>query len=235
MTGPEAPFSGRHGLTDLICGPIELPPFGTAPDDFLLRRVKLKYWPVAHSMQCAIWAGIELRRKVAPEQVADIDVQTFWHAWHESGSEPAKWDPTTKETADHSLPYILAWSLRHDGLTDVAFRPESYLDPTIRPLMKMIRVSVDDAIEKQMPAVMRMRVTATDRAGNKHEVDIANPPGHEDNPLSADDLAAKFLRQCEPRLGRKKAEDALRLWQGIAGARDLNPAFDALAVQATSR
>ena len=27
MTGPQAPFTGRHGLSDLISAPIELPPF----------------------------------------------------------------------------------------------------------------------------------------------------------------------------------------------------------------
>lgn len=229
MTGPEAPFSGRHGLADLITGPIELPPFGTSLEHFYLPRVKIKAWPVAHSMQSAIWAGIELRKRVPHEQLASIDVQTFWHAWHESGSEPAKWDPTTKETADHSLPYILAWTLRHGGITQQAFLPESYLDPSIRPLMNIITVRVDEEIEKQMPKVVRMRVNARDRAGKSYEADIVNPPGHEDNPLSADDLAAKFVRQCEPLLGRKKAAAALDLWENIEMAKDLNGALDAVA------
>jgi 2-methylcitrate dehydratase len=235
MSGPEAPFSGRHGLADLISGPIELPPFGKRPEHFLLPRVKIKAWPVAHSMQSAIWAGIELRKQVSHEQLASLDVQTFWHAWHESGSEPAKWNPTTKETADHSLPYILAWTLRHGGITQQSFLPESYLDPSIRPLMNLITVRVDDEIEKQMPKVMRMKVSAKDRAGKSYEVDIVNPPGHEDNPLSDDDLAAKFIRQCEPLLGRKRAEAAHELWKNINTVTDLNGALDAVAVEGATR
>ncbi len=235
MSGPEAPFTGRHGLADLISGPIELPPFGKHPEHFLLPRVKIKAWPVAHSMQSAIWAGIELRKQVHHDELASIDVQTFWHAWHESGSEPAKWDPTTKETADHSLPYILAWTLRHGGITQQAFLPESYLDPSIRPLMNLITVRVDDEIEKQMPKVMRMKVNARDRAGKSYEVDIVNPPGHEDNPLSADDLAAKFIRQCEPLLGRKRAEAAHTLWKNIDTVTDLNGALDAVAIDSASK
>jgi 2-methylcitrate dehydratase len=230
MSGPEAPFSGRHGLIDLISGPIELPPFGTQLDDFLMRRVKIKYWPVAHSMQCAIWAGIELRKQVAVEQLVSIDVKTFWHAWHESGSEPEKWNPTTKETADHSLPYILAWSLKHDGLTQEAFKPESFRDPALRPLMKRITVSVDDEIEKQMPKIMRMRVTATDRAGKSYEVDIVNPRGHEDNPMSEDDVAAKFQRQCEPLLGAARTQAAMVQWRHVEAVSDLARALDAVAI-----
>ncbi len=234
MSAPEAPFSGRHGLVELISGPIELTPFGTRPEDFYVPRVKIKYWPVAHAMQSAIWAGIELREKVAAHELAEIDVQTSWHAWHESGSEPAKWDPQTKETADHSLPYILAWTLRHGTFTEQAFLPESYKDPSIRPLMNAIKVRVDEGIEKDMPKIVRMRVNAVDRSGKRYEAESVNPPGHEDNPLSAADLAAKFTRLCEPRIGAQKTAAALALWQRLEEETDLNRALDAVALEGKS-
>lgn len=230
MTAPEAPFSGRHGFTELISGPIELAPFGTSPEHFFLPKAKIKYWPVAHAMQTAIWAGIELRKKVSADALASVDVQTCWSAWHESGSEPAKWDPKTKETADHSLPYILAWTLRHGQIDEESFKRESYLDPSIRPLMNIITARVDDDIEKDMPKTMRMRVNAKDKAGKSYEVHIVNPPGHEDNPLSAADLAAKFTRLCEPRLGKARAAAALAQWQNIAAAANVKDAFDAVNV-----
>ena len=107
MTGPEAPFTGRHGLVELISGPIEL------------------------------------RKQVSPDHLAGVEVQTYWSAWHESGSEPAKWDPTTRETADHSLPHILAWTLRHGVIDHRAFVPESYRDPSIRPLIISYQLTVD--------------------------------------------------------------------------------------------
>jgi 2-methylcitrate dehydratase len=157
-------------------------------------------------MQSAIWAGIELRKKVAADQLAAIDVQTSWHAWHESGSEPAKWIHRPRETADHSLPYILAWTLRHGTFTEQAFRPESYKDPSIRPLMNMIKVRVDDEIEKDMPRIVRMRMNAVDRSGKAYEAESVNPPGHEENPLSAADLCAKFTRLAEPRLGAHRPQ-----------------------------
>jgi 2-methylcitrate dehydratase PrpD len=73
-----------------------------------------------------------------------------------------------------------------------------------------------------------MRVTAKDRSGKSYDVHIVNPPGHEDNPLSAADLAAKFMRQCEPRLGSERAEAALSTWRSIDNVLDVSDAFDAV-------
>lgn len=230
MTGPEAPFTGRHGLTELISGPIELPPFGTAPDDFFIPRAKIKYWPVVYNMQALVWAAIELRKQVSVEEIASVDVETYWSAWHESGSEPAKWDPRTRETADHSLPYILAWTLRHGIIDHRAFLPESYLDPLVRPFMNRVTVRVNDEFEKDFPRIVRMRVTATDHAGKPHQAYIVNPLGHEDNPVSAAELAAKVMRLCEPRLGEVRAAAALKQWQNIDALTDVKPAFDAIVI-----
>lgn len=234
MTGPEAPFVGRHGLIELVSGPIELPPFGTTAEDFFIPKAKIKYWPVVYNMQALVWAAIELRQQVSPDQLASVEVQTYWSAWHESGSEPAKWDPTTRETADHSLPYILAWTLRHGVIDHRAFVPESYRDPSLRPLMNLVTVRIDEAFEKEFPRVVRMRVTAKDRAGRAYEVNVVNPLGHEDNPVSAKDLAAKFVRLCEPRLGKRRTAAALERWQEIETAANTKHAFDAIVVSAAS-
>jgi len=231
MSGPEAPFTGRHGLTEQVSGPIELPAFGTTAEDFFTPRAKIKYWPVVYNMQALVWAAIELRRKVRVEDIAAVDVQTYWSAWHESGSEPAKWDPTTRETADHSLPYIFAWTMRHGLIDHHAFVPEAYLDASIRPFMNLVTVRVMDEFEKEFPRVVGMRVVATDKAGKTHEVTVVNPLGHEDNPVSAKDLADKFTRLAQPRLGKRRTQSVLRQWQALESEADMGKVFDALVVR----
>jgi 2-methylcitrate dehydratase len=231
MSGPEAPFVGRHGLFEQVSGPFELPAFGKRPEDFFIPRAKIKYWPVVYNMQALVWAAIELRKQVDPGELAAIDVQTYWSAWHESGSEPAKWDPTTRETADHSLPYILAWTLRHGVIDQRAFMPESYCDPALRLLMNIVTVRVDDEFEKEFPRVVSMRVTATDRSGKTYKVKIVNPLGHEDNPVSAKELGEKFMRLAEPRLGTRWGSAALKRWQDIESEANTADAFDVLVVR----
>ena len=231
MTGPEAPFTGRHGLSDLITGTLELTPFGTEAKDFLIPRVYLKYWPVAYSLSPVIWAGIELRKQVAAEALASVEVQTYAFSVMESGSEPGKWDPRTRETADHSIPYVLARTLLHGVVDEEAFAPASYLDPSIRPLMKSITVRVDDGIEKEMQrGTVHVRLVATDKGGKSYEVNVVNPVGHEKNPFTQAEVASKFRRLAEPKLEKRRTAKALKLWQSIESAADIKAAIDTINV-----
>lgn len=229
MTGPEAPFSGRHGLVDLITGPLSLDPFGTAGGEFHIHRAKIKYWPVVYNMQALVWAARELREQLEGREPEAIEVQTYWSAWHESGSEEAKWDPRTRETADHSLPYILAWTLRHGRVDHAAFQPESYLDESFRPVMQKVTVTVDDEIEAEFPRTVRMRMLATDLEGRNYRVEITNPLGHEDNPVSGRDIDDKFRRLCTPRLGEEPTEQALQRWWAI-DEEQIDAALDLLVI-----
>ena len=206
MTGPEAAFSGRHGVFEQITGPIELEPFGAR---FITPLVGLKYWPVENSAQAGVWAALKLRETVPLAQIAAIDIATHHAAWHEIGSEPAKWDPQTRETADHSLPYIFARALVDGRITVASFDRTAYLDPALRPIMAKTTVRPDAAIEALYPGKVVLRVTATDRAGRAHQIEVADPRGYARNPMDDGEIAAKFLGLAEPALGKPRAAAAL--------------------------
>ena len=55
-------------------------------------------------------------------------------------ADESKYDPKTRESADHGLPYILARALVDGGITLDTYTPERIADPSIRPLMRKIRV-----------------------------------------------------------------------------------------------
>jgi 2-methylcitrate dehydratase len=240
MTGPEAPFTGRHGLADLITGDLELDPFpagnggrggrGGPGGDYLLPQTKTKYWPVVYNMQALVWAGIELRSRLAGRAYRKVTVYTYWSAWRESGSEPAKWRPTTRETADHSAPYILAQVLRHGRIDSASFSEETVADHSVWAEMDRIGVEVDEDLESAYPDQIEMRVLAEDSAGDVHEVRIENPLGHEANPMSRDDIDAKFRGLAGPALGADRVEPALSAWRGLRAA-TVGPALDAVLVR----
>jgi 2-methylcitrate dehydratase len=210
MTGPDAAFTGRDGAFQHLGGAFELKPFGP---EFLTPKVSLKYWPVENNAQAAVWAALELRRLVPDAAIESIDIAASWSAWHELGSDPAKWQPKTRETADHSLPYIFARALIDGEITVASFDEARYLDPALRPLMARIRVHEDEEIEKVHPARVVMRVEATDEAGRAHRIKIVNPRGHPANPMTDAEIEAKFKRLAEPALGASRAAAALDiLW-----------------------
>ena len=210
MTGPEAAFAGRHGAFEQMGGEYALAPFG---EEYLTPRVGLKYWPVENSAQAGVWAALKLREALPVAEIAELDIAASWAAWHEIGSEPAKWDPKTRETADHSLPYIFARALVDGGIGVGSFDERAYLDPALRPLMAKIRVHRDEEIDKVYPAKVLMRVAATSIAGRRHDIEIADPRGHPRNPMDDGEIADKFKRLAEPALGKARSEAALEaLW-----------------------
>jgi 2-methylcitrate dehydratase len=215
MTGPEAPFTGRHGLTELITGPLDVPAFPHVGGEFYIPRAKIKYWPVVYNMQAMVWSAIELRRLLGDASLASARVETYWSAWHESGSEPAKWDPKTRETADHSLPYIFAWTLRHGSIGPEAFTDDAFTDPGLRPVMNAVTVVIDDEFEALYPDTVRMRVRATDDAGSDHIVEVENPLGHEKNPVSDTEIEEKFTRLAEHHLGTAQVPGVLERWWAL--------------------
>lgn len=211
MTGPTAAFEGRHGYWELITGPFELRSF--PPDgEFLLDKVRLKYWPLEYNIQIAVWAALELRRRGPIGELRSVRIGTYWSAWHETGSEPAKWMPENRETADHSMPYVFARVLLDGDIGLASFEPEAFRDPRALELMRRISVYQDAAIETRYPANVPITVTATTAAGATISIAMENPRGHDLNRMTEAETSDKFRRLAVPLLGERGAEAALDFW-----------------------
>src|SRR5260221_14720671 len=76
-------------------------------------------------------------------------------------SDPSKYDPRSKETADHSLPYVIAAALVDRQVTPAQFEMNKIMDPTIRAQLKKVEVVADPEIEKVFPALQRVIVNIT--------------------------------------------------------------------------
>jgi 2-methylcitrate dehydratase len=235
MTAPSAPFDGRHGIVELIhgkAGPLYLPAF----DTWALTKTRLKYFPVAYNTQIGIWAALELRKQVDYRRLAKITLYTSLFLKHESGSEPAKWDPRTRETADHSLPYIFSRALQDGTVTLDTFAPEKFLDRKIRTVMKKLTVEGDAAMGgAEFPDVVQARLTAVDRDGKKYRVSVRDPLGHYLNPLTVKDVEDKFKLLTEPALGRRRAAAAFDLAWRTKEARSFASVLDAFVPKRAAR
>jgi len=213
MAGPGHAFEGRAGLFENVTGPFTLVDFPTEGGPSLTPRVQLKYWPVETNGQPVIWAALELRKALAMADVSAIEVFANKFTWFEIGSEPEKWDPQTRETADHSLPYIFARAFVDGPVTTRSFTEDKVLDPAIRPLMSKLKVTVDDALEAMLPRMV-LRVTVTATNGKQHSVEIVDPLGHPDNPMQDKDIEEKFNAMAEPVLGPDRCRRSLdALWK----------------------
>ena len=193
MTGPTEAFEGHHGLMEQVTGPFELGTFGGAGVPFGIERANLKFFPSEYHSQAPLFLALDLRTKVKVEDIEAIDVQTYYMVWSEIGSEPAKWDPKTRETADHSLPYLLALGLVDGRITADSFSDERISDPALRPLMQKIRVSENKDYTREFPGKLMTRIEITTRGGERVSGLASYPKGHARNPLTDADLEGKVI------------------------------------------
>src|SRR5437016_4116924 len=76
-------------------------------DSMAIERNWFKRRPSEASSQGILYMMKEIRAWVKPEEVAAIHWDTSYGVWEEICDAP-KWDPTNRETADHSEPYMIA-------------------------------------------------------------------------------------------------------------------------------
>jgi 2-methylcitrate dehydratase len=234
MTGPERPFDGIDGLWQQITGPFTLAPLPNEGGAYRVDDVNMKYWPVEYNAQIVVWAALELREQVDWRDLAAIDVATYSFAVSEIAGGPERWDPRTRETADHSLPYIFARVLVDGTSSEASFAEDAYLDPALRPLMAKIRVHPDDAIESIYPSTIAIRVQASAVDGRRFLVDQRDPLGHEKKPMGEADVCAKFRSLAGPLLGADRTEHALQRWRDLQSVSDIDEAIALLDLPAAS-
>jgi 2-methylcitrate dehydratase len=231
MSGPGNSFEGRSGLWENVTGPFDLAPFPNEGGPDLTPRVQMKYWPIETNGQPAVWAALELRSKAEAKELRQIDIFTSKFTWFEIGSEPEKWDPQTRETSDHSLPYIFARALVDGPIHVSSFDDDAVRDPALRPLMQKIKVIPDDAIEAMLPEKTLLRVVATMNDGSRHSIEVVNPLGHPDNPMQDHHIEEKFMALAEPVLGKERSRKALDAWWRVQDASDIATLIDLLDLQ----
>jgi len=214
MTGPTAALEGRHGLCEQVAGAFELGALGGGGRSFAIERTNLKFFAAEYHAQAPLAVALALRNKVRAEEIEALEVQIYAMAHSEIGSEPAKWDPQTRETADHSLPYMLAVALVDGRITPASFEPKRYLDPALRPLMNRIRVTESPELTRRFPRELPSQIDVTTRSGRRYTERAEYPKGHAKNPMTDADVEAKFRDLSEDVLGRARAAGALEaLWR----------------------
>lgn len=203
LTGPSEPFNGIGGLCQLVgIEPLRIERIGEARSGLgALQSTGLKFFPAQYNAQGPVSALLELRPDCRPDDIDRIDVGLHWGGWYESGGgqgdREEKWNPSTRESADHSLPYVLAVALLDGEVTPASFGDERRDDPALRALMQRITVREDPALTREHAGEIPNWPSSVDvmlKGGQRLERRVRWPKGHPRNPLSDVELEAKFRR-----------------------------------------
>jgi 2-methylcitrate dehydratase len=209
LTGPSPLFEGEMGFMQQVSGPIALERLGgPAAEDWMLPRASIKCYPAEYHSQSAIAAALVLRPRIGdPRRIRAVAIDTCRAAVEIIAVDPEKWRPTTRETADHSLPYCVAAALLDGEVTAAQFTPERLADPAILDLMSRISITEHRPFTARYRGMVANRVGVLLDDGTGLVEEVAFPPGHERNPLSDEQLVAKYHTMADPLLGPQRADE----------------------------
>jgi 2-methylcitrate dehydratase PrpD len=199
VKGFDGAFEGKYGLYALYArgacdADTVLRDLGK---DFLGAYVSFKPWPACRGTHSFIEAALHLKatHKLA---VADVkSVTAIGAPMMTMLTEPRamKIAPRTGIDAKFSVPFTVATALIKDDVTLDDFSDSARGAPAVLRLAERTVFEVDPKAPPGMQAATRgtLRIERADRAIFEHTID--DPRGHPSNPLSNDDLQAKF-RAC---------------------------------------
>src|SRR5262245_66191084 len=127
-----------------------------------------------------------------------------------TGSEAEKWSPQTRETADHSLPYITARAMFDGDITNESFAPRMYRDPRILAFMQKIKVSEDPILTARGGGAVPTRVTAILLDGQRITREIDDAPGCAAQPMDRDEVERKFRGSAGKRWPKERTDVILQ-------------------------
>jgi len=171
-----------------------------AGDDFAVMGMHFKLGLYEHQSAGALQAVIDLINKAphlledkSGSKIAGIKITAYEPAFGIIG-DPAKRNPTTRQSADHSMVYIVATLLRKAleagkaGWTELMLEPQDYHadainNPLTRKLMEKIAFAHGgDEYDRNYPDGIPTSLVITDDAGKAHDSGmVMYPAGHARN------------------------------------------------------
>jgi 2-methylcitrate dehydratase len=150
------------------------------------------------------------------DQVERVTVETYERAKIGMGTGEHHWDPDSRETADHSIPYVVAAALMDGAVTPRQFDASHLGSPALRELLRKIEVVANEEFTRdyeQVPVVHRSRVNVRLRDGQSVSGEAGGDQGDLSQPKSDRQISEKFLGTTEAFLGVARAKSMLeRLW-----------------------
>ena len=225
-TGPEHVLEGKEGLVHCM-GPewkLEILTEGLG-ESWRIERCGMKAFPTEALTHAPISATLDLvlDNDLAPEEVQKVHIRSLARA-ADILADPSKYDPRTKETADHSLPYVIAAAVADRQVTPLQFTPGKIMDERIRAQLHKVEVVADPEIEAVFPRLQRVVVTIRTTDGRELTKALDYPKGDPRNPLTDREIEEKFDALASPVLSasaRERVKDAVWRLEELGSIQEL--------------
>ena len=217
MTGPDPIFEGEHGFFRAVTQePYTLETFGGGAVPFKIAECSIKRFPLGQYSQTVVQAALEARDQMPAAALSDIEevqIRTMRKAIDIMAGDGEKWDPKSRETADHSMPYTVAVALTHGQVHQQHFDEQYFRNPDLLELTGRVKVEGTDEADRRAPEAMLCQLDVLTRSGEKYSAEVPYHKGHYKNPMSDAEVEAKFRSLAQDLLTPSQLDTLLdKLW-----------------------
>lgn len=194
MTGPDEIFEGVAGWGKVVAGEVDFDRL-TAPvgERYRILDTCLKPYAAVAGAMAPVRAALDLaaQEKFDARSIAGVTIKLHAVAVKKA-TDPRKAYPRDKETADHSYHYCIAAALLDGACGPAQFTDARIASADIKSVIEKTQLAADPALTALYPGSSGGGVVVTLADGRELAQTYEYPPGHPQNPLSADDIARKF-------------------------------------------
>ena len=218
MKGPQAPFEGKAGWCNHVARqPFSLDVFGGRGTPFKIGDTLIKPRASCATTISSILAAEKAGANLASvEQIEKVTVEVYERAKIGMGTGEHHWNPDSRETADHSIPYVVAAALIDKRITPLSFGDARLWSAELRALLPKIEVVTNDEFTtayERVPVQHCTRVTLALRSGARCVGEAGGDKGDLSQPKTDAQIEDKFRALAEGVLGAKRVDAALgALW-----------------------
>lgn len=208
-SGTEQIFEGKEGLMQTL-GPDwnrdKL--LGNLGERFKILDCSMKAFPAEALTHSHISATLEVitENDIKPDDIEEVTVTTIARAV-DILFDLEKYRPTSRETADHSLPYCIAAAIVDRKITTEQFSDERINDPAIQAVLPKIKGEASEEFEQMFPAKQPSKVRVRLKDGREFSAQLDYPKGDPREPMSDKDLDTKFASLCSDVLSEGKHKE----------------------------
>ena len=219
MKGPHTPFVGKAGWCDHVAKRrFTLGAFGGAGTPFKIRDTLIKPRASCATTISSILAAEKAAANLpSTDAIEKVTVEVYERAKTGMGTGEHHWNPDSRETADHSIPYVAAAALIDKRMTPASFGDARLWSPELRSLLPKIEVVANDEFTQayeRMPVEHRTRVTVSLSNGERITGYAGGSEGDLSQPKSDSEIEDKFRTLTQHVLGAKRVDAALgMLWK----------------------
>lgn len=200
ITGPEEVFEGNKGFKETISGNFEID-WENENLEKVTQTIIKKFNAEIHSQ--ATLEGIQelmLLYKFDPCDIVSVVLNTFDVAFNiiGGGEEGEKKNISTKEEADHSLPYMMAALLLDGNVLPAQYLPERILQKDVQDLLQKVQVNQKKEYSDRFPNEMPCDISITLKDGTVLEIEKKDYQGFLTRPASWEMIVEKFNNLAAP-------------------------------------